>query len=576
MGSLIKKKNKSGIYYSYVESKRIDGKPKMVNMKYLGTAEAILEKACQAETPLQDRVLYSDVASFGDVALIYDIASRLGIVQIIDEVVPKRKQGASVGQYILTETVNRAVAPASTRKIEEWYSDTCLPYMTGIAPETFTPQNFWNNTHINQQQIDSIEDAILRKVVSVYDIDVSHIIYDATNFFTYIDTMQESELSRRGHSKEKRNDLRIVGLSLMVSQDCSIPLLHETYPGNRPDSVQFRSMMESLKMRYESITGKAADVTVVFDRGNNSLDNIGYLMEGDFPLHYVGGLKKNQSGPLFSVPANEYHPLRSENLEGQSAYRTRLIVYGKEHTAVVIYNPALEKGQLQGIGINRAKTTAKLYDIQQNLMRRAKGEIKGGKKPTVESVTKKVEGILKTEYMKEIFSYEVLDKEGKLYLTFGTSDEALEKIRIRELGKTALFTDRDDFTDEEIVNAYRSAWHVESAFRQMKNTDHLAARPLFHWTDEKIRVHLFTCVLAYRLSCLLVKELSGMGIQTGINQLLDEMGKIKRVETFFDDPKRPQKVRSFTRGSELSHRIEELYQLKEKYFGNTHGSIATR
>lgn len=569
MGCLLKKKTKSGTYYSYVESKRIDGKPKMVNMKYLGTADTILEKAQMAEASLQERVLYSDVAAFGDVALIYDLASRLGIVQIIDDVVPKRNQGASVGQYILTEAINRAVAPSSTRRMEDWYQNTCLPYMTGIPANAFTPQNFWNNTHISAKEIDFIEDAILKIMVSHYNIDVSHIIYDATNYFTYIDTMQESELPMRGHSKEDRKNLRIVGLSLMVAEDCNIPLLHETYPGNRADSTQFRHMMENLKRRYETITGKNADVTVVFDRGNNSEDNIQYLSDGNLPLHYVGGLKKNQSAALFEIPNGEYRSFSSESLKGQTSYRTKQRIFGAEHTIVIAHNPTLEEGQMQGIQINRTKTTAKLLEIQQNLMRRAKGEVKGGKKPTIASVTKKVEGILKTEYMKDIFSYAVLEKEGSLYLTFGDSDEELEKIRSKYLGKTVLFTDRHDFTDEEIVCAYRSAWHVESAFKQLKDTDHLSARPIFHWTDEKIRVHLFTCVLAYRLCCLLLKELKDNGIETSIDRLMDGMSGIKRVETFFDSFDKPQKVRSFTRGNELAQQVEEIYQLKNTYFGNT-------
>ena len=65
---------------------------------------------------------------------------------------------------------------------------------------------------------------------------------------------------------------------------------------------------------------------------------------------------------------------------------------------------------------------------------------------------------------------------------------------LKYLGRTALFTDRTDLTDEEIVTGYRSAWHVEAAFKQMKNTDHLTVRPLFHWTDEKNKgTHFYLC-----------------------------------------------------------------------------------
>ena len=565
LGSIIKKKIKNHIYYYYVESKRINGKPKYVNQKYLGTAESLLKKLVSMDAPLQPHVLHSEVTEFGAVSLLYDIADRLGICKMIDDISPKRKQGASTGEYILTAAINRAVSPTSTNGLQEWYADTCLPMITGKRPNLYTPQNFWNNTCIPVESIDAMEDAILRKVIGTYNIDMTHIIYDATNFFTYIDTMQKCESAKRGYSKEKRNDLRIIGLSLMVSSDFSIPLLHETYPGNRPDAKQFYFMMDKLKKRYESITGHKSDVTVVFDRGNNSEDNINFLEESDFPFHYVGGLKKNQAKELYKIPSDEYVPLGTESLKGQFAYRAEIEIYRRKVTALIVYNPELEKGQLQGILINREKTTKKLLDLQQKLIHRANGKITKGKKPTKSSITKKAEDILKVEYMKSIFHYEVIESKGHIYLTFASSDEALKQLQEQELGKKVLFTDRSDFTNEEIVNAYRSAWHVESAFKQMKNIEHLRVRPVFHWTDEKIRVHIFTCILAYRLCCLLLKELNNKGIHMSINRLLNEMAGIKHVDTFFGDIDKPEKVQSFTLGSELAQQVEDLYQLKRKY-----------
>jgi transposase len=565
LGSIIKKPVKNYTYYYYVESKRIDGKPKLVNQKYLGTAEKVLRKVLSAEADLSQRVLYSDEAEFGAVALVYDIAERLGIKGIIDSYLPKRNQGASIGAYILTAAINRVVNPSSKNGLQEWYAGTCLPYITGMKPPLFTPQNFWNNTCIREEDINRIEESILKKVISAYELDTTHIIYDATNFFTYIDTMQDGELSKRGRCKKKRYDLRIVGLSLMVSPEFSVPLLHEAYPGNRSDAKEFPVMMERLKSRYEAITGKASDVTVVFDRGNNSQDNIDFLESGDFKLHYVGGLKKNQAKGLYYVSRDSYTALETPSLEGQTAYRTEMEAYGRNVTVVIVHNPELEDGQMQGILINKEKAVTKLLELQRKLMRHANGEINRGKRPTAEGVKGAVDKILNAEYMNEIFRYVVLEDEGNVYLTFECSEEELERIRYDYLGKTVLFTDRKDFSNEQIVTAYRSAWRIESAFKQMKDPDHLAVRPIFHWTDEKIRVHIFTCVLAYRLCSLLLKELSEQGISLSINRLIEEMARIKRIDTFFDDINKPTKVESFTLGSDTAKQIERLYNLKEKY-----------
>ena len=573
MGTIIKKKIKGINYYYYVESKRIDGKSRYVNQKYLGSADKLLKMALESGKSLQDQVLYAHEVQFGSVALIYDIAMRLGMVDIIDEVIPKRKQGASVGMYILTAAINRAVAPTSKRGLKEWYEHTSLPFMTGLKPSLFTAQNFWNNTDITIEQIRQIEDKILERALITFDIDLSSVIYDATNFFTYIDTMNPSELAKRGHDKAKRNDLKTIGLALLVTPDYSIPVVSETYPGNRSDSGQFAEVMVQLKQRFRKVIGKDAEITLVFDRGNNSQDNLDLLESEDLKFHYVGGLKKNQAPVLFCIDKKKYIPLVcpdnvSEKYRNLTVYRMDTEVFDRTVTALIVHNPELEKGQLQGIRINIEKTKTELLDIQGRLLMRSKGEITKGRKPTLESVTKAVEKVLKhREYMKEIFEYEIISKEGHILLTFSDSEQKFQQIIDEQLGKTALFTDRKDFTDYQIVSSYRSAWHVESSFRQMKDTDFLTVRPIFHWTDQRIAVHIFICVMAYRLCTLLRKELHEKGIDCSINQYLKSMNRINRVTTFYGDVKKPKKIEAFITGDELSDQIEATYGLQQKYYG---------
>ena len=565
MASIVKKTIKNHGYYYYVESKRVNGKPKPVNQKYLGTAEAVLAKVLSAGQPFDGQALHSDVSEFGAAMLVYDIASRLGIVGIIDSILRKRKQGASVGTYILTAAINRATNPTSKSGLGEWYAGTSLPMELGFSPSVFTPQNFWNNTCISAEEVERVDEAIIKKVVGAYQIDTTHIIYDATNFFTFIDTMNESKLAKRGHCKHKRKDLRIVGLSLMVSPDHSIPLLHETYPGNDGDAKEFRAMIERLKKRYKAITGMESEATVVFDRGNNSEDNINLLESGECKLHYVGGLKKNQATELYEIARSEYSPLASPSLDGVTAYRREMEIFGRVLAVVITHSPELEKGQMQSLLIDQEKAAAEMRALQDRLSRWACGDIKKGKRPTVASVENAIKKILDADYMDDIIIYEVFEREGNVCLSYSVSEEKLGRIREAYLGKTVLFTDRMDFSNEQIVSASRSAWHVEAAFRQMKDTHHLTVRPIFHWTDEKIRIHIFTCVLAYRLCSLLIKELSDCGINIPINRLIDSMSHIKRVHTFFGDINKPGKIKTFTVGGDLENMIEEIYHLKDKY-----------
>lgn len=572
MGTIIKKKIKGINYYYYVESKRIDGKSRYVNQKYLGSADKLLKMASDNGRSLQDQVLYAHEVQFGSVALLYDIAARLGVVEIIDSIVPKRRQGASVGMYILTAAINRAVSPTSKSGLKEWYEKTSLPYITGLKPSLFTAQNFWNNTDISVEQLRAIEDRLLEKEKEVFNVDLDSLIYDTTNFFTYIDTMTPSELARYGRDKAKRSDLRTVGLALTVTPDYSIPVLSEIYPGNRNDTKQFAVMLEQLQQRFRRTAGRDADITIVFDRGNNSGDNLDLIESEGLQFHYVGGLRKDQLPELFAVRKSEYSPLEcpddaDEKYRELSSYRTEAEVFGRKVTAVIVHNPELERGQLQSIRINIEKTRSELLALQGRLLKRAMGEIRRGNKPTRDSVRKTVSRILDhREYMADIFEYEILEKDDHILLTFFDSEESLRTITEKQLGKTALFTDRRDMTDSQIIAAYRSAWHVESSFRQMKNTDFLTVRPIFHWTDRRIAVHVFLCVLAYRLCALLRKELHQKGIDCSINQCLESMNAINRVTTFYGAAEKPGKIEAFIAGDELAEKIESAYGLQQKYY----------
>lgn len=575
MGTIRKKTIKGNNYYYYVESKRIDGKPKNVNQMYLGSADALLKLKSQSAVPLQEMALYSHISSYGDVVLLYDLFARLGIVDIIDAHAPKRKQGASVGQYIMVEAINRAVSPSSTDSLQDWYAGTCLPLLMGMPPKTFSSQSFWNNTALSIRQIEAIEDDILALIIREYDIDVSEIIYDATNFFTFIDTMADCECAQRGHDKAKRNDLRTVGLAMMVTPGFSIPLIHETYPGNRPDSKEFLVMMESLKKRIRKITGKDVTITVIFDRGNNSKDNFDYLIDGeDMPFHFVGGLKKNQCETLFAVDKSQFTPLEGDGLEGQSTFRmSGFEAYDQKATAIVVDNPKLREGQLQGVMKDMDKASNKLEELRRRLIARAEGVIRRGKAPTVKSVTDSAKDMLSKEFMARVFWFKVTSRKGTVngkekdfpLLEFGTNTSILNEIIDRDLGKTVLFTDRGDLSDGQIVTSYRNAWYVEHGFRQMKDTSHLSVRPIFHWKDERIKVHIFNCVLAFRLCSLLRMELDKKGIQASTDVILDEMEKIKTVDTFFGTPDKPSKVQTFSKGSDMAEKILEIYNLKEIY-----------
>jgi hypothetical protein len=89
----------------------------------------------------------------------------------------------------------------------------------------------------------------------------------------------------------------------------------------------------------------------------------------------------------------------------------------------------------------------------------------------------------------------LLDESGGRRLGFRVDHAALQKLLMHRLGRTPLITNRCDWTAEQVVAAYAGQQAIEQVFRGLKEGDWLNWRPLYHWTDSKIRVHAFYCLL---------------------------------------------------------------------------------
>jgi transposase len=140
-----------------------------------------------------------------------------------------------------------------------------------------------------------------------------------------------------------------------------------------------------------------------------------------------------------------------------------------------------------------------------------------------------------------------------------TDTNAFARLIKTHLGKTILFTDNHDWTNEEIVSGYRAQHHIESAFRDMKNPHFLGWSPMFHWTDSKIRVHAFYCVLALTLTSLLRRTLHQKGLDLSMRRMYELLGEIKEVLVVY--PRRPgeHKPRTASCLSTLDPEQEQIF-----------------
>jgi transposase len=491
---------------------------------HLGTAEGLLNRLQGGGKPLKAKII-----QFGALAALWNIAQKLDIVGTIDRHIGKRDQGLSCGQYILLAALNRAVAASSKSSLYEWYRKTVLYRLIPTSKRSLASQRFWDHmNYLDESTIAKIEEELTGRLIEQFKVDLHTLLFDATNFDTFIDTQTQADLPQRGHAKSKRKDLRIIGLALLVSTDFHVPLLSHLYPGNQNDAAMFGNVTESLVARYRQFAKQCRHVTLVFDGGNTSKDNIKDIDNSEY--HFVTSLTVTHHKELLEIPLRRFQTFSEPRLEGTTAYRTKKHIWDENRTVVVTRSQRLLSGQIAGIKAALRKKRSALQQLHRKL-RRSQQPNARGKGYTKDSVQKHLDSIISGQYISEILHAEILETNGYLDFRFWTDFNAFDKLKRIRLGKRILCTDNHDWTTEEIILASRAQYHVENAFKQMKDPHWVSFSPVFHWTDQKLRVHAFYCILALMLSSLLQRNAAHAGIQLTIPALYEQLWEVKEIVT---------------------------------------------
>ena len=253
MPSIVGKRQGKQTYYYLVESARVDGKPRIVSQQYLGSAEEVMAKLTGASAGAPVR---SQHKGFGDLAAVWSMLERLDVIGVVDEVAPRYANAAvSVGTYIALATANRIVAPCSKAAFVDWWNTTAGPRWVKVEDGALDHRRFWDAMdRLDEGALRTIETELGRRVVTEFGVDLSALVLDMTNFATFIDSANErAPIAQRGKAKQKRTDLRLVGLALVVTRDGGIPLVSAPYPGDRPDVTPFSGVIEELLARYRQL-----------------------------------------------------------------------------------------------------------------------------------------------------------------------------------------------------------------------------------------------------------------------------------------------------------------------------------
>lgn len=575
MPSLVKKIISGRPYYYLVWNARVDGKPRRVKQVYLGSAQDVAARLTAQVEAARETDAYAICREFGASAAVWGMAQEVGLIDIIDSVIPQGKSALSVGEYIALAAINRCVEPSSKTAMSEWYAGSCLSVVLPATAKSLQGQRFWDAMNvIDEERIRRIEEELVRRVHDVFKLDVHHVVFDATNFFTFIDTQTKSDLAQRGHNKAHRDDLRQVSLALLVSLDFGVPLYHHCYAGNVADSKEFASDLEPMLKRVRQLE-PSAEVTIVFDKGNNSEANFKQI-DGMKSIHYVGSLPPSQHDDLMKIPLSRFTELKGKRLKGVKAYRTQKTVFGKKRTLVLTWNPRLAAGQLAALMTYLQKKTAGLQDIQNRLKRLPERAPGLRKRTTTKTVQREVDELLKRKEVRECIHATVREHDGLPCLDFSINQAGLKRLKDQIYGRHLLVTDQEKWSSEDIVLAYRSQYKLEHQFRNMKDPRGLSWWPRFHWTDQKIRVHAFYCVVGLLLLALIQRKLAQRDVDIPIPRMVKQLRAIREVTHLVSSGAAPGTTTALTEMNDEQQRLFDLLDLERLTGKPTLGTTKTK
>jgi len=540
MATIQSKKSRGYKYWYIVESRRVNSKPRPVVLAYLGKADDLLKRL----QGLYEFKLKS--YSHGAVCALIDVAAKLDIVNILNKYVKSSRHYVAekpvrnnliTGITFLLGSIGRVCMPTSKMGWWNWAKTTSAEYLLRCSLSKVDSQHFWDlMDSFPEKAIASAEQEILTRLLDVYKIQSDTLFYDTTNFFTYIDTTNtHCDIAQRGRNKQKRNDLRQVGLAMVVSKEDYIPLFHHSYQGNLQDGTVFREVIEKIKDRMQSLGLSQDTHTLVFDRGNNSKKNLSIVKSLGF--YYVGALTPYHHKEIIDRAMEDMVIIRLNN-ETLAVYREKSIIWEDEKTILVFVSDRLKAGQIRGIYQNLDKKEKSLKKLQQALINPE------GKKRDREELEEKIKTIVSGQYIKDVIIWKLLETgDGKYFLDYQINKEQLHCVEAK-LGFRIIMTNRHEWTSQDIITAYYGQSKIEHAFKNMKNPYHLALKPQYHWTDQKIKVHYFICVIGYLLSTIIWREARlKAGYKGSLDNLLDILNNI-RLGAMLEESKKTGKPKA--------------------------------
>jgi transposase len=554
MAHLYKKLKKGHEYFYIRETQRVYGKPTTINQVYLGTADKV--EAALGKGGFSPK-------EFGSVFALNEIDRDVDLAGMINEILPpkKRVRGPSLGELVFYAALNRAIAPTSKRQLANWYETTDIQRIRPLRLESLNSQNFWNHwDRISDSDLEKIKTAFFKKVHTILPTQKHRLIVEATDISSppkpsVFDGMPQPDQEFLAEHLAQQK----IGLALITEWKQGIPFYYQSFSGGVPVSGFYKHL--------EHLLGKVANLGVAIDDVtllvNQEMDAAPLIEQIDAKdgMHFVVSHAPDFAPELTEISLKDFRPLPGKRGAQFSAlakedekilfFETQATFWNRPRRVVITFDPRSFHRSYQDLGKKVQRVRKEIMASQPRYAQEANPE------KALESIKTHLAQLChRLKISPALFQLNFVQEKGQFRLEFQLDHRQMAS-EVRYFGKNILITDREDWAVEEIYDTSVTRAVLGPDLGNVKGTNvnrlngnskdnrslfQKALLPLYHWTDSKIRVHLFVCVAALTYLTLLSQRLDAAGIKMTPSEAMEELrelrtaiyvkdseGKLKRV-----------------------------------------------
>lgn len=557
MAHLHKKVKKDHTYYYIRESQRIKGRPTIINQVYLGTADKVQSLLDFPEGSLPEGFSPKE---YGSVFLFNELDQEIDLAAMIDELLPpgKKIRGPSLGEIIFYAAMNRAIAPTSKRKLATWYEQTDIQRIRPVRLTSLSSQNFWNHwDRVRTPELQKIKNRFFKKIIALTNpADNAHLFLEASLLFPTV-----GNGSRPGGPRPAKPNRRTVKVALLTNQQ-GIPIFYQAYEDDEPVGKYFDQILSTLLGKVAALGASPQDLTILLGIGVNS----GPLREkiaGQPHCHYLAVVAPEVSPALLRLPLSRYAYLpcrHNQRLQerGEAHYSLRYAVAEAPQAGqeVIIFDPAVYKKARRDLRDKIQKLRQDLIVWQRELRQQP------AEQAAAELRSRFANRCQDLGLSPEIMHLALVQDNGRTTVQ-SRLNRAYCAGLLKKMGKFVVHTDRLDWSPEEFCDLAVERGLLGDSPNRPPTMFQSALTPQYHWTDSKIPIHVFVCMVALTYLCFLQRRLTTAGLLITAKEAMEEMRALKTAIFLLSEDSKP--LRLFEEPSDLQVKIIDAlgYEMEE-------------